>query len=146
MTIAMDTIKNPIYKEAYRACIAAGKNRTKATAHHYSNIAKMGSDNPMNTELLTRAAKRDYKYDLSHLGKENKMEKLTYYAKTMTQMLFNPTYIKSKLQLRKSAKKMYPKTYSIRKQILNKGKLDYDQHNVTVDRLDEMNIRLKSFL
>lgn len=144
MRRALGTIKNPIYKEAYRACVAAGKNRTKATAHHYSNIAKMGADNPMNTELLTRAAKRDYKYDISHLGKETMAEKLTYYAKTMTEMLFNPTYIKSKLKLRKAAKEMYPKTYSARKKILNKGKLDFDQHNVTIDRLDALDISLKS--
>lgn len=146
--MALDTqiIQNPIYKEAYRACIAAGKNRTKATAHHYSKIADMGTQNPMQTELLTRAAKRDYKYDLSHLGKETKMEKLTYYTKTMAEMLLNPTYLKSKLKLRKAAKEMYPKTYSARKKIMNKGHLDYDQHNVTIDRLDALDIKLKSFL
>lgn len=145
MTVALNTIKSPIYKEAYRACIAAGKNRTKATARHYSKIADMGAENPMNTELLTRAAKRDYKYDISHLGKEGKMEKMVYYAKTMAEMILNPTYIKSKLKLRKAAKEMYPKTYSARKKIINQGKLDYEAHRVTADRLDELDIRLKSF-
>ena len=136
--------QNPIYKEAYRACVAAGKNRTKATIMHYKKISKMGCTNPINTEMLIEAAKRDYHSDLSNL-KPDYYGDLSYYAKTMFEIQISPTYRKSMNSLKKASKKMYPQTYSSRLKLIHDGKVSLKSNLTMQERLKLLNLTKKSF-
>ena len=136
-----------IYRTAYRAIVAAGKSRRKASAMQYSKIGEIGKENPMETKLQMKRAKKDYMQDLSNVSDPISalMQKANYY-KTILQLNLNSGYRNAKKAINDAAKELYPRTYKQREKLIDSGKVSIGSTADTAKRLDEMNIKPDSLL
>ena len=135
---------NPIYRAAYRACINAGKNRTKATAREYDKLVKAGIDDPAKTKLIMRTAKKDYKNDITTLSGGDFSQILQRRINTLKTnielKLFNGNYRKNNKMLNNALKEQHPQSYKLRKKALEKADSAIVNETTPFARLGRLNI------
>ncbi len=134
---------NPVYRSAYRACINAGKNRTKATATEYSKLINAGLDNPVKTKMIIKTARKDYCNDIKSLSGGDFSQILSRQLntlKTNLELKFNSTYRKSKKALNNALKEQHPESYRLRNKALEKSDSVFENETKPFARLGRMNI------
>lgn len=137
-----------VYRTAYRAAIDAGKNRSKACIREYKKLGEIGTQNPMNTQMLIRRAKKDYLHDLSHVECDpiSLICQTFNYYKTMLSLNIHKSYRSTKKAIKDSAKELYPRTHKQRTKLISEGKVSIKSTSDTTTRLNNMNIKPESII
>lgn len=137
-----------VYKTAYRAAVAAGKSRTKACKREFAKLGQIGTEKPMETQMVMRRAKKDYLHDLSQVASDpiSLICQTFSYYKTMLSLNMHKSYRNTKKAIADSAKELYPKTYKQRAKLISKGKVSIESTSDTTTRLNNMNITPESII
>ncbi len=134
---------NPIYRAAYKACMHAGRNQTKATAKQYDKIAQLGLEDPTKTKIIMATAKKDYLKDIADLSKNDLgqiAERQINTIKTNFKLKFNLMFRRSQNALDNALKEQHPETYKLRKKLLESGNVTLENKTRPFARLGRMNI------
>ncbi|MCR5266745.1 MAG: hypothetical protein K6E29_09180 [Cyanobacteria bacterium RUI128] len=137
-----------VYKTVYRAAVAAGKSRTKACKRELVKLGQIGTEKPMETQMVMRRAKKDYLHDLSQVEDNpiNRISQRLNYYKSMLEVHLSKGFREAKKAITDSAKELYPRTYKQRAKLISQGKVSIENPTDTATRLNNMNIKPETLL